>query len=388
MARDRSFAMIRRISPLIALSFAGLVAGCEEANRYVPPPPPQVAVANPLSTKVTAYLEETGTLAAVNSVDLVARIPGFVTAIQYTDGTFVKKGTPLFQIEPPPYKAKWDQAIAAVDAAKAQLANSQAEFERQADLVKRQVSTQANYDKALAQRDSDKANLEAQQANAEVAQINYGYTQVSAPFDGIVSARLISVGEYVGANNTPTKLATIVQVDPIWVNFNINEQDVQRIRAERAKLGLTSNDVNNIPVEVGLQTDTGFPYKGHLDYAAPTLTSGTGTLAVRGIIDNPNAALLPGYYVRVRVPGPGQERLLVPDVAIGSDQGGRYVLVLNAENVIAQRKITPGQLVGPMRVVLDGLKSDDRVVVDGLLRAIPGQKVDPKVETLTAPSQT
>ena len=380
--------MIRRISPLIAITLAGLLAGCEDANRYVPPPPPQVAVANPIRMNVIGYLEETGTLAPVNSVDLVARIPGFVTAIQYTDGALVKKGAPLFQIEPPPYKAKLDQAVAAVDAAKAQLANSQAEFDRQADLIKRQVSTQALYDKALAQRDSDKANLEAQQANAEVARINYGYTQVSAPFDGIVSARLISVGEYVGANNTPTKLATIVQVDPIWVNFNINEQDVQRIRAERAKMGEMTNDVSNIPVEVGLQTDTGFPYKGHLDYAAPTLTAGTGTLAVRGIISNPEAALLPGYYVRVRVPGPGQERFLVPDVAIGSDQGGRYVLVVNADNTIEQRKITAGQLVAPMRVILDGLKPDDRVVVDGLLRAIPGQKVDPKVETLTPPSQT
>ena len=377
-----------RISPLIALALAGLLTGCEEANRYVPPPPPQVAVANPLSMNVIGYLEETGTLAAVNSVDLVARIPGFVTAIQYTDGALVKKGAPLFQIEPPPYKAKWDQAVAAVDAAKAQLANSQAEFDRQADLVKRQVSTQANYDKALAQRDSDKANLEAQEANAEVAKINYGYTQVSAPFDGIVSARLISVGEYVGANNTPTKLATIVQIDPIWVNFNINEQDVQRIRAERAKMGLTSNEVSNIAVEVGLQTETGYPYKGHLDYASPTLTAGTGTLAVRGIFSNPNAALLPGYYVRARVPGPGQERLLVPDVAVGSDQGGRYLLVLNADNVIEQRKVLVGHLVGSMRVILDGLKPDDRVVVDGLLRAIPGQKVEPKVETLTPPSQT
>jgi RND family efflux transporter MFP subunit len=380
--------MICRISPLFALALAGLLAGCDDSNRYVPPPPPQVAVANPLRMNVIGYLEETGTLAPVNSVDLVARIPGFVTAIQYTDGALVKKGAPLFQIEPPPYKAKLDQAVAAVDAAKAQLANSQAEFDRQADLVKRQVSTQANYDKALAQRDSDKANLEAQQANAEVAKINYGYTQVSAPFDGIVSARLISVGEYVGANNTPTKLATIVQIDPIWVNFNINEQDVQRIRAERAKMGEVTNDVSNIPVEVGLQTDTGFPYRGHLDYAAPTLTAGTGTLAVRGIISNPKAALLPGYYVRVRVPGPGQERFLVPDVAIGADQGGRYVLVINADNTIEQRKVTAGQLVGPMRVILDGLKPDDRVVVDGLLRAIPGQKVDPKVETLTPPSQT
>ncbi|MGV3635162.1 MAG: efflux RND transporter periplasmic adaptor subunit [Pseudorhodoplanes sp.] len=377
-----------RIFPAFAIAAAAFLTGCEEPNRYVPPPPPQVAVASPLRMNVVSYLEETGTLAAVNTVDLVARIPGFVTAIQYTDGAFVKKGAPLFQIEPEPYKAKWDQAIAAVDAAKAQLANSQAEFDRQADLVKRQVSTQANYDKALAQRDSDKANLEAQEANAEVAKINYGYTQVSAPFDGIVTARLISIGEYVGANGTPTKLATIVQIDPIWVNFNINEQDVQRVRAERAKMGLTSNDVSNIPVEIGLQTDTGFPYSGHLDYASPTVTAGTGTLAVRGIFDNPKASLLPGYYVRVRVPGPGQEQFLVPDVAIGADQGGRYLLVLNADNVVEQRKIEAGQHVGSMRVILKGLKPDDRVVVDGTLRAVPGQKVDPKLETLKAPSQS
>jgi RND family efflux transporter MFP subunit len=377
-----------RILPFFAIAAGGLLAGCEEPNRYVPPPPPQVAVANPLRMNVIGYLEETGTLAAVNTVDLVARIPGFVTAIQYADGALVKKGAPLFQIEPEPYKVKWEQAIAAEDGAKAQLQQAEAEFERQADLVKRQVSTQANYDKALAQRDSDKANLEQARANTELAKINYGYTQVVAPFDGIVTARLISVGEYVGANNTPTKLATIVQVDPIWVNFNINEQDVQRIRTERAKMGEITNDVSNIVVEVGTQTETGFPHKGKLDYAAPTVTPGTGTLAVRGILPNARATLLPGYFVRVRVPGPGQERFLVPDVAIGADQGGRYVLVLNADNVIEQRKIEAGHHVGPMRVILEGLKPDDRVVVDGLLRAIPGQKVEPKLETLKAPSQT
>ena len=262
------------------------------------------------------------------------------------------------------------------------------EFERQADLLKRQVSAQVSYDKALAQRDTDKANLEQAQANTELAKINYDYTQVTAPFDGIVSARLVSVGEYVGANNTPTKLATIVQIDPIWVNFNINEQDVQRIRAERAKMGVTTNDVSNIAVEVGLQTDTGFPYKGNLDYAAPTVTAGTGTLAVRGIIQNPTAALLPGYFVRVRVPGPGREQLLVPDVAIGADQGGRYVLVLNAENVVEQRAITAGQHVGPLRVIEQGLKPDDRVVVDGILRAIPGQRVDPKLQSIAPPKSS
>ncbi len=376
-----------RFFSVLALA-AAFLAGCEEPNRYVPPPPPQVMVANPLRMNVIGYLEETGTLAAVNTVDLVARVPGFVTAIHYKDGALVKKGTLLFEIEPEPYKVKWEQAKAAEDGARAQLQQAQAEFERRADLLKREVGTKADYDKALAQRDSDKANLEQAQANTELAKINYEYTQVVAPFDGIVTARLISVGEYVGANNQPTQLATIVQVDPIWANFNINEQNVQRIRAERAKMGLTSNDVSNIPVEVGLQTDTGFPYKGHLDYAAPTLVAGTGTLAVRGIIQNANAALLPGYFVRVRVPGPGQERLLVPDVAIGADQGGRYLLVVNADNVVEQRPITAGQHVGPLRVILEGLKPDDRVVVDGLLRAIPGQTVDPKEQTLTPPKQS
>jgi RND family efflux transporter MFP subunit len=376
----------RHSSSFVAIALSGLLAACEEPNRYVPPPPPQVIVANPLRQNVIGYLEETGTLASVNTVDLVARVPGFVTAIHYKDGALVKKGTLLFEIEPEPYKVKWDQAKAAEEGAKALLVQAEAEFERQADLIKRGVSTAANYDKALAQRDSDKANVEQAQANTELAKINYDYTHVVAPFDGIVTARLISVGEYVGANNTPTKLATIVQVDPIWVNFNISEQDVQRIRAERAKQGETSNDVSNIAVEVGTQTESGYPYKGNLDYAAPTVTPGTGTLAVRGVIPNARAALLPGYFVRVRVPGPGREQLLVPDVAIGADQGGRYVLVLNADNVVEQRKVRPGQHVGPLRVIEEGLKPDDRVVVDGLLRAIPGQKVDPKQQAIAPPT--
>jgi RND family efflux transporter MFP subunit len=368
------------------LAVAFLLAACEETNRYVPPPPPQVGVANPLRQNVTAYLQETGTLAAVNTVDLVARIPGFVQDIQYKDGAIVKKGTPLFLIEPEPYKVKLEQAKAAEDGAKAQLLNAEAEFKRQGDLVKRQVSTQANYDKALAQRDNDQANVEQAQANTELAKINYGYTQVLAPFDGVVTARLVSIGEYVGANNTPTKLATIVQVDPIWVNFNISEQDVLRIRAERARLGQTTNDVSNIPVEVGTQTESGYPHTGHLDYAAPTITANTGTLAVRGVIENPKAALLPGYFVRVRVPFDQQSHaLLVPDVALGSDQGGRYLLVVNKDNVVEQRKVEIGPLEGEMRVIDKGISADDRVLIAGVMRAIPGQKVDPRLQTAAPP---
>lgn len=361
--------------------------GCDEPNRYVPPPPPQVMVAPPIQQKFIGHLEETGMLAAVNMVDLVARVPGFIQEVQYQDGARVKKGAPLFLIEPEPYKLKLEQAKAAEDGARASLAKSQAEFERQADLVKRQVSTPANYDKALAERDNDKAALEQAGANTRLAAINLAYTQVAAPFDGVVTARLVSVGEYVGANNTPTKLATIVQIDPIYVNFNISERDVLTIRANRAARGEAGSDLEQIPIELRVQTETGYPHTGHLDYAAPSITQGTGTLAVRGVLSNTSGQLLPGYFVRVRVPGPGRDALLVPEAALGSDQGGRYVLVVNTNNVVEQRKVVPGPLDGAMRVIESGLKAEDRVVVDGLQRAIPGQKVDPKTRTASAQAQ-
>lgn len=374
----------RSFAVAAALTTAGLLAACDESNRYVAPPPPQVAVANPAQRTVTGYLEATGSLAAVNTVDLVARVTGFVESIDYKDGSFVKKGTTLFTIEREPYRLKLEQAKAAEEGAKAALAQSEAEFKRQQDLQTKGVSTQANYDKALAQRDTDKANLEQAQVNTQTAAINYGYTQVQAPFDGVVSARQVSVGEFVGANNSPTKLATIVQLDPIWVNFNVSEQDVQRVRADLARRGLKASDLRQIPVEVGLQTETGYSHKGMIDYAAPTVDPSTGTLAARGIIANPDIHLLPGYFVRVRVPLDAKPALLIPDAAIGSNQAGRYVLVLNADNVVEQRTVEPGFLVDNLRVINQGLKPDDRVVVDGLLRAIPGQKVDPKLQTLAA----
>jgi RND family efflux transporter MFP subunit len=168
----------------------------------------------------------------------------------------------------------------------------------------------------------------------------FGYTRVAAPFDGYVSAHLASVGELVGAASPPTQLATIVALDPIYVNFNVNEQDVLRIRAEAARRGITVAELRQLLVQVGLQTEQGYPHEGKLDYIAPTLNQSTGTLAVRGIFPNPNRTMLPGYFVRVRVPIDKQERaLLVPDIALSSDQGGRYLLVVNGDNVVEQRHV-------------------------------------------------
>lgn len=360
----------------LTLAAAAALAGCGEGNKYAAPPPPKVTVVQPVEQDVTRYFEATGNAAAVNSVDLVARVQGFVQAIGYADGQFVRRGTSLFTIEPEPYKLKVDAAKAAVTSSQATLTQAQAEYQRQADLVSKQVSTQANYDKALAQRDSAQGDLQSQQANEQQAEINYSYTNVTAPFDGTVSARQVSIGELVGASSPPTVLATIVQLDPIWVNFNASERDVLTVRANLARTGRTTADLLGYPVEIGLQTETGYPHEGKLDYVAPTVDPSTGTLAVRAILANPNRTLLPGFFVRVRVPGRPQPALLVPDVAIGADQGGRYVLVVNKDNVVEQRKIEAGQAEGDLRVIESGLTKDDRVIVGGIMRAIPGQKVD------------
>src|SRR6201996_7934083 len=369
-----------------ALFAFATLSSCEQ-NTFVQPPPAKVDVATPVQKSITRYLDATGNTAPVKSVDLVARVQGFLQSINYKDGSPVKEGTTLFTIEPETYKLKLEQAQAAEAGAQATLKQAEADYKRQADLVQRQAVSQATLDTSTSSRDNAQANLQQAQANTRIAEVNYGYTNVVAPFDGIVTAHLVSIGELVGAAS-PTQLASIVQLDPIYVNFNVNEQDVLRIRAEARRLGMTASDLTKLPIEVGLQTETGYPHKGNLDYAAPTVNLSTGTLAVRGVLQNPDRILLPGYYVRVRVPYDQQQNaLLVPDVALGSDQAGRYVLVVNGDNVVEQRKVEVGPVEGELRVIENGLKADDRVVIAGLLRAIPGQKVDPQLQKIE-PSPT
>jgi len=383
IVRPRTVAATR-IAFIMFASFG--LSACEQ-NSFVAPPPPKVEVAVPLQRSITRYLEATGNTAPIKNVDLVARVQGFLQSIEYKDGAFVKEGTTLFTIEPETYKLKLEQAQAAEAGTQASVKQADADFKRQTELVQRQAVSQATLDTSTAARDNAQATLQQAQVNTKIAAVNYGYTKVVAPFDGIVSAHLVSVGELVGAASPPTQLATIVALDPIYVNFNVSEQDVLRIRAEAARRGMSANDLRQLPVEVGLQTETGYPHKGKLDYASPTLNQSTGTLAVRGVLPNPDRVLLPGYFVRVRVPFDEQkDALLVPDVALGTDQAGRYLLVVNAENVVEQRKVQVGQSEVGLRVIEAGLKPDDRVVTAGLLRAIPGQKVDPQVKKLEAPA--
>jgi RND family efflux transporter MFP subunit len=361
-----------------------LVSGCGEKNAFIPPPPPKVELALPVKETVTRYLDATGSTAAVNSTTLVARVQGFVQEIKYKDGDAVKAGQVLFVIEPKPYQLALEQAEAGQSSAAASTKQTEADYNRQVDLAAKNISSQSTLDQATAAKDAAVAKQKQSEADIEQAKLNLSYTEVKAPFDGIVTAREVSLGQLVGAGG-PTTLATIVQLDPIYVNFAVSETDVQSIRAGIRERGLTSEDLKKIPIEVGLQSEKGYPHKGTLDYAAPSVTAATGTLMVRGVLPNKDRALLPGYFVRVRVPRAAQpDMLLVPDRVVGSDQGGRYVLVANKDDVVEQRKVELGQLVGDLRVITKGIAPQDRVVISGLMTVIPGQKIEPVLKTVSS----
>ncbi len=373
---------------MLSLTLAA-IAACKKENAYVPPPPQQVAVAKPVQQSVTPYLDLTGNATAFHQVDLEARVQGYLQEIDYQDGQPVKQADTLFVVEPAPYQAQLQQAQASLAATQADLIQAQAEYNRQSTLGKSDFASQSVVDQARAKLDSDRAKILNDQAGVTIAAINLGYTRVTAPFDGVVSAHLVSIGGLVGASG-PTKLATIVQLDPIYASFNVSEQDVLRVKAAMAKRGLKPRDIANVPVQVGLMNEEGYPHIGKLDYVAPMIDPSTGTLAARGIFENADRVMLPGNFLRIRIPLALQEEtvLLVPDTAIGADQAGRYVLVVDQKGVVQQRSVTTGQLVGQLRVIASGITAGEQVVVSGIQRAIPGEKVTPQSVTITAEGVT
>jgi membrane fusion protein, multidrug efflux system len=380
--------MLGRVgSSLVVVFLLTSLAGCKPENKFVAPPPAEISVAVPLQQSVVPFTELTGNTQAFNTVDLVARVEGFLTQIAYTDGAFVKKGDLLFQIDPTTYIAQVKQSQAQLAAYQAQLVQAQAEFQRQETLLRQGVSAQNTYDTAKAKRDALLADVDAQQAALTVAQVNLGYTKVESPFDGIVTRHLISVGELVGAT-AATKLSTIVQLDPIYVYFNLSEQEVLNIRSNLGGKRLSLEELAKIPLDIGLMNEEGFPHKGNLNYVSPEIDPTTGTVQVRGLFNNPNRDLLPGFFVRVRVPvALGTQKILaVPNRVVSEDQAGRYVLVVNKDDIVEQKRVKTGQLlVGDYRVITSGLSPDDRVVLTTSGRAVPGGKVAPKQTTLQAP---
>jgi membrane fusion protein, multidrug efflux system len=363
---------------LAAAVLALLLGACGEENTYVAPPPPSVTVAKPVQKTVTDTIELTGNTQSSNSVNLVARVAGYLQSVNFQDGAFVKQGDLLFVIEPEPYEADVQVAQATVEQQQATLTQATSEYERQQRLAKQNATSQSQVENWQAQSGAAKAAVDEAQGNLEIAQINLGYTKITAPFDGRMGRHLVDPGNLVGAGEA-TQLATIDQLAPIYVYFNVDEQDVLRLRAGLRAAGKTLADVEPVKLGVGLQNETGYPHEATLDFVASDLDQGTGTLQARGTIENKDYAFLPGMFVRIQVPvGTTDDALLVPDRALGIDQRGHYLLVVGEDDTVEQRPVEIGALHDGLRAITKGLGADDRVVVDGLQRAIPGSKVAPQ----------
>jgi membrane fusion protein, multidrug efflux system len=374
-----------RRSGLAVLAALALV-GCGSKNTYLAPPPPKVVVAQPVQEPVTMYLDLTGNTAPFRSVALVARVQGYLESIDYKDGAAVTKGTQLFGIERDVYQAQLDQAKAQLVHDEAVLGEAQMNLTRYQKLEQQQaIQAQQAEDQVFVVQQA-KATVELDQANVATANINLGFTRVLAPFDGDVTNHQVDLGAFVGMSG-PTTLATIIQIDPIYVYFTVSEPQVLAVQSSLAKRGLRlrTMDLTSIPVEIGLQSEEGYPHKGHLDYVSPQIDFSTGTLTARAVFENKDRSLLAGLFVRVRTPiGHQDKALLTRNDAIGTSQEGSYVSVVGADNVVQRKIVKTGQKQGQLRVIVSGLDPGDWVVTEGVQRAFPGAKVEPQRSVLTS----
>ena len=374
-------------SLLIVIAMAGI--GCRDNPSSSTTVPPKVTVANPVAQTVTDYLTFTGNTVAIDSVTLVARVEGFLEKIHFADGARVKKGDLLFTIQQDQYKAQLQQAEAQVASQKAALWHADTELARYTALVKEDAATQTEIDHWRYQKEAAQAGILSAQAQVELAKLNLSYTTVKAPFDGRMGRHLVNPGNVVGAMGQQTPLAQIDQIDQIYVYFNINERDLLRVIERRKGDGGPPIEQRRIPVFFGLANEEGYPHEGRLDFASISVAPTTGTLQLRGIFPNTERTVLPGLFVRVRVPAlEARKALLVPGDAVSFDQQGEYVLVVNNKSVVERRGVKTGPQVGGLLVVGEGLKPDDLVIIEGGLQAIPGRQVSPQRAEKIPPAAT
>lgn len=365
-----------------------VLTACEEKNTYSPPPPPRVTVAKALQQDVTDYLEFTGTARAFEEVEVRARVPGFLQSMNFTSGTRVEEGAVLFVIDPREYEAELNAAKAELKSAQVRLNRAETEYARVKKLYEQKAAAQTRVVQWQSDRDVAKADVIRATSRLERARLNLGYTKVTTPITGRVGRNLVDLGNLVGEGE-PTLLTKITKYDPMYVYFNLNERDLLRILAvyrEKIKAKDIDPEKNparsaEIPIYLGLANEDGYPHEGLLDFAESGVDPDTGTLQMRGVFPNPEQPpkLVPGLFARVRMPVENRPNaLLVTERAIGADQGGRYLLTVNNENVVEKHPIRMGQLIDGLRVIEKGLQADEWVVVNGLQRARPGAKVDPQ----------
>jgi len=361
---NRFFKMKKRSACYTLLCILLMVSGgCRrhsETNNSLP----SVTISHPISKPVTENLDLTGTVGASLSVNLVARVTGYLESVNFKDGDYVEKDQLLFVIEPKPYEEQ-------VTLNEAALVQAQAEYDRQVGLSKQNATSASTLEKQLSLRDQAKSQV-------ELAKINLGYTRVTAPFAGRIGKRQVDPGNLVGAGGATT-IARLEQMTPIYVNFNLNERDALHLREMMQKAGLApKSQVGKAPVFIGLNNEQGYPHDGVLDFADNDISASTGTIALRAVFENKDKALFPGLFVRVRIPlGQPHQMLVVPNSAIGNDQQGDYVYVVEGNDVVGRRSVVKGPLTPDGCAIREGLTANDRVVVNGILNARPGTKVTP-----------
>lgn len=375
----RSAALARLLAAVVLLALPGLT-GCDQQKAPpAPPPPPRVAVAKPQARPVTDYLEFTGNTRSAETVELRARVEGYLRGVNFKDGAMVKKGDTLFEIEPQTYEANLRQAQAEQNSAEARLAQAEAELTRAKTLLTAKAGPATDVTKWTQERDSARADMETAKAKIEVAKLNLSYVKVLAPFDGRIGRRMVDPGNLVGAGER-TVLATLIRQDPIHVYFTLNERDFLRLKEGKSLQG-----DKGVVLEMGLSNQSDYPFKGRLDFQDLGVDPQTGTILLRGVFPNPKGEIVPGLFVRIRAPLETKESMVVPETAVSVGPQGRYVLVVNDKNVVEPRPVQTGVSVNGQRVVSGGLTPEDRVVVSGLMMARPGTTVAP-MEAGAAPA--
>lgn len=380
------------VSLVIVLgAVAGMVLpGCSKQSTTagVKPAPTVVVVSSPLEQKVTDYAVFTGRTEAVKSVEVRARVDGYLIRMPFKEGADVKKGDLLFEIDPRPYQATYDQADAQVALCRARLTQANADFSRTTDLSKTPGAiSKQDVDRYAALKGEAAAQLQAAEATAASAQLNLEFTKVVSPIDGMVSRYYVTEGNLVqsGQMGGGTLLTKVVSIHPMYVTFHVDEQTLlyarRLIREGKAKSARDSE----ITIELGLSDSDAFPYHGVINFVDNQIDPKTGTLLVRGVFPNQDRILSPGLMARVRVPiGNPHDALLVTERAIETDQGQKILYVVNAKNEVVSRPIKVGALHSGLRVIESGITADDRVIVNGLQRVRPGVLVDPKMGEMPA----
>jgi RND family efflux transporter MFP subunit len=369
--------------------FLGICAGltgCSQGPPPVPPtPPPTVTVSYPLHKMITDYAEFPGLTAAVDTVQVRARVSGYLEKTNFKEGDEVKQGQVLFRIDPRPYKAAVEQAQAQLDLQQAQLKYNQAVYQRNLR-IRQQAPAVAKeaVQESYSQQQISQANVEAAQANLKLAQLNLNWTDVKAPISGLVGRFLVTPGNLITADQTV--LTTLVSQDPMYAYFDVDEPTVlkvQQLIREGKYKGI--HEQTRVPVFLGLQTEKDFPHEGLVDFINNQVNPSTGTLQIRGSFANPKPPigprlLSPGLFVRIKVAvSAPYEAILVPQDVVGTNQNLKYVYVVNDQNRVVRQDVTLGAQWGQMQVIASGLKPDQRVVINGLQHVRPGVLVKPKL---------